>query len=329
MFEQFISFCSFKFESIIILAGNHEYYSNVKDARSVGAINRYLRDIHIRFPKVKLLENKAISINGVRIVGATLWSHVPSHQSVEFALENCQDPSETVEAQMDDYNLIYVSEQDSSATADSFDGGGELEGGGRIRRARIADTNRWNALSRSFIEDEARAAKEARENLLVLTHHTPSFHGTSAPHYGTDPSGLSSAFSNNFDPLLQTGAVHTWCFGHTHYNSDQLRNGTRLATNQRGYDQRVDESYRPDFVVEVPREFGIRPAEEDGMWLRRVTELVMSPEFMRERPLPAPLLENLRICSLMGSVRQVRRAKFVSCSSVSRRCSSWASSATV
>merc|ERR1712157_335291 len=95
-------------------------------------------------------------------------------------------------------------------------------------------------------------------NVLVLTHHTPTFTGTSNPRHNPDPQGMSSAFSTDLEHMLRDpamAAIHTWCFGHTHYNSDQHVSGVRLVSNQMGYCTQPTNGYRRNFVVSVPRAF--------------------------------------------------------------------------
>ena len=87
-----------------------------------------------------------------------------------------------------------------------------------------------------------RATEEGNEQqpIIVLTHHAPTFDGTSNPRHGRpDLDGRSInlgsfAYCTNMEYLLG-GRVRLWCHGHTHFNHDHIVAGTRIVANQRGY----------------------------------------------------------------------------------------------
>lgn len=66
----------------------------------------------------------------------------------------------------------------------------------------------------------------------MLTHHTPSLKGSSAPAY--EGSTLSHAFSTNLQHLMG-GNVALWACGHTHYTFDMVIKGSNIVSNQLGY----------------------------------------------------------------------------------------------
>lgn len=82
---------------------------------------------------------------------------------------------------------------------------------------------------------------------IVLTHHAPTFKNTS--HVRHAGSTLSNAFATNLEYLM--GAhVPLWCCGHTHHCCDQIINGTRVLSNQRGYPGEST-AFDPNLVVDV------------------------------------------------------------------------------
>ena len=67
--------------------------------------------------------------------------------------------------------------------------------------------------------------------------------------------GTRHGFSTNLENLFvddSTAAIHTWVYGHTHFNADQIIEGVRVCSNQRGYPGQESKTYRPNYVVEVP-----------------------------------------------------------------------------
>jgi hypothetical protein len=88
--------------------------------------------------------------------------------------------------------------------------------------------------------------REGREP-IVLTHHAPTFRNTSHPRHRGSP--LTNAFATNLEYLM--GAhVPLWCCGHTHHSCDQIINGTRVVSNQRGYPGECT-GFDPGFSIRV------------------------------------------------------------------------------
>ena len=120
--------------------------------------------------KLVLLDDSAVVCRGLRIVGSTLWTHMPPHALLETA------KAESPEYLVNDYRRIMQasapkehSEADTSATPSI------------IKCITAAHTNAWHRAGVAAIERAAAAADAAGECLLVLTHHAPSFRGTSRP----------------------------------------------------------------------------------------------------------------------------------------------------
>jgi len=241
-FEALLSSCHSRWEQVLFIPGNHEFYSIERGAnrRTVGDVMEYLRSLSLKWPNVRLLDNEAITIGGVRVVGATLWSHVPPCQTVDGPHRQGEDATSTVEFRMNDYRQIFIAP----------------EPGKRPRELTAHDTNSWHQQALAFIDHEVAQATEKHMNVLMLTHHTPSFVGTSDPKYPVDALGFSSGFSSDLHYMLHNprlAALHTWCFGHTHWNSDRHVHGVRLVSNQHGYHFQKSARYKTAFVVKVPR----------------------------------------------------------------------------
>lgn len=66
------------------------------------------------------------------------------------------------------------------------------------------------------------AAESEGCQVVVMTHHAPSVHGTSHPMH--DGSSIAAAFVTDLDqdPVLTCKAVRAWVSGHTHYCTRQV-----------------------------------------------------------------------------------------------------------
>jgi len=214
------------FEHVLVLAGNHEFYinplrMNVLPA-TVEECKAVIRTVCQESPKknITFLDKESVIINGVRVVGATLWSKVPSGYTAR-----------EVGRSMNDYHLSYMP--------------AEIGGKKSVRKLTVEDTNDMFAADLKFIKDQLKEACSTTDshgemqNAIVLTHHAPSDTGTADPAYAT--SSVKSAFSTPldfmFDHKSEQGypALKAWAFGHTHWCVDTKIKDVRLVANQHGY----------------------------------------------------------------------------------------------
>lgn len=193
-----------RFEHVLFLAGNHEFYNHGEQKRSVQEQLAWLQSVCDEKPNLHLLERQAVEIRGVLILGTTLWSYVPNTLASK------------AEGSMNDYHLSYID-----------------DGNKNLHKMTAAFTNEWHRTSVAWLQQEIDQAATRAQPVVVLTHHTPSLKGTSDPRY--EGSDLSHCFSTDLQHLLKD-PVKVWACGHTHYNFQQhVDNGTKLVSNQRGY----------------------------------------------------------------------------------------------
>lgn len=237
VYEQFLLFCADRFEHVIVLIGNHELYqTRIFSARQF--VREELEESMIRICRQRrnlhLLNNSSIVIEGIKFVCSSLWSHVPeTHRSA-------------VEQSLGDYRAIYV--QDTSAASPAL---------GIMRPVTVHDTNNWHAESVCFIVRELEIAEQEGCACVVLTHHAPTFRGTSHPRFGIGESPIAPAFASDMHPVMRRfgRTIRIWAHGHTHFNNDRVLDGVRIVSNQRGYPKPVQEAvdYRPDFCIAISR----------------------------------------------------------------------------
>jgi len=218
-YEAFLALQSTRYEHVIILAGNHEYYNNDED---VDTILKAMRAVCAKFANVHFLQQDALVLGGVRFIGATLWSFVEAKRKA------------AVRNGLNDYRLIHVRDAQTQ----------------KLRSVTVDETNAWHQADLAFIEKEIAAGKAAGQQIVVFTHHTPSLENTSAPEH--DGSPINCAFSTNLHHLFGPH-VQVWAFGHTHFSSDQLIGGTRVVSNQLGYTYQggPPQDYDPEKVIRI------------------------------------------------------------------------------
>lgn len=181
---------------VLYVPGNHEFYD-----REVGSTLDDCRAA-ARGTTVHVLDHDAVTIDGVRFLGATLWT--------DFALFGDPARAEAAAARcMMDFHVI------------RGPAGGPL---------RPHETRVWHHEARAWLEH---ALADAATPTVVITHH--------APHPRSDRVGdlASAAFVSDLAGVIERYRPRLWIHGHTHACEDYGVGGTRVVSNQAGY---VDEA---------------------------------------------------------------------------------------
>ncbi|KAH3766774.1 Ser/Thr phosphatase family superfamily protein [Pelomyxa schiedti] len=209
LLSQFLRAQTRAFKKVFIVMGNHEFYkSAVKDAKLA------MQQICAAEGAV-FLDKTCVEIEGVRILGATLWSFIPEEARIGVNLA------------LTDYRAIDFNES---------------------RKISIEDTNQWHVEETRFLKEEiARASKDSKR-VVVLTHHAPVIDlcSTDASQYNTP---RNHAFCTDLRAMLGP-PVAAWFYGHTHWFQDQVINGTRIINNPHGY-PKESLPFNSEFVVDI------------------------------------------------------------------------------
>ena len=180
---------------IIYVAGNHEFYDQAM-IPTIQKIREKAAQVGIHF-----LENDSVVIDGVRFLGATLWTdyRLRSQMSQAQLMEYC-------ELRLNDHRLIMVHRQPMTAQY---------------------ALSRHEA-SRDWLRTEL--AKPFEGKTVVVTHHGP--HPLSVhPRYAGDP--LNAGFVSDLSELMQD--MDLWLHGHVHDSFDYQFGRCRVVTNPAGY----------------------------------------------------------------------------------------------
>ncbi|SDG12975.1 Calcineurin-like phosphoesterase [Pseudomonas seleniipraecipitans] len=190
---------------VVFIAGNHEFYS--------GHIDRTWQKMNAAAaPHVHLLQNQAVVIQGVRILGCTAWT--------DFSISG--DPvtaAHVAQAEMNDYKRIRI--------GDSY------------RKLRPADLIQRNRAAYDWLTTELERPFDGKT--AVITHHAPLACIAGEDH-------LSAAYANEWPELVAKADV--WVFGHTHDSTDAEFYGCRVISNPRGYPGE-ETCFKPAFVIDL------------------------------------------------------------------------------
>lgn len=203
-------------QEIVFVPGNHEYY------RSEIGIENEQMELAGQIYGVHVLNRRQAVINGVRFLGATLWTDFRLFGEAEVPWAYSAALNGLSDFRVIDYGDKTFMPQDSAA---------------------------FNSADVAWLEQQLLHEIFAGPT-VVVTHHLPSMRSV-AERYRK--SLLSACFASNFDRLL--GHCSLWVHGHTHDSFDYEVNGTRVVCNPRGYCKAGQMPENPDFdprlLVEV------------------------------------------------------------------------------
>lgn len=182
---------------VVYVAGNHEAYhrdlDEVLDECRLCAAGTQGR--------VLFLENDAVEVAGVRVLGCSLWT--------DYEINGDSDAGMRAAATgLVDHRLIKIS-------------------GGRFKPA---DALLRHRTSRNWLEAEL--ARHGPLPTVVATHHAP-VRAAVEPRF--EDSVLSPAFVSDLEAMIETYRPAAWVWGHTHYSVDLTIGATRCISAQRGY----------------------------------------------------------------------------------------------
>lgn len=198
-FDQLVEFlrrvCSL-YKIVLYTPGNHEYYYvDGTELLSMEEILHRLQNLSSIIPNLHILHRSSVIINDVCIVGATLWSKA-----------TINIPQKVV----------------------------------RIPGITTARYNKLHETDLKYIEDMIAYCQKHSLKCVVVSHHAPAQFLTQPKRRKEgikDPSkpALDSLYYTDLERLLHKDKVHTWLFGHTHYNTKTITTGgTHLVSNQKG-----------------------------------------------------------------------------------------------
>lgn len=163
---------------------------------------------------VRYVYNKVIHLNDTTdLITSTLWSEIPSENGY------------ITQRNVSDFHLIRDGE--NPLTWERF--------------------NEEHKKCRAFIENAVRESRA--DNIIVATHHVPSFALIDDEFNG---SPINGAFTSEFGDFIADSKIKYWIYGHSHRNISRLIGNTRCVCNQLGYVRALEHLYfKTDAVIEL------------------------------------------------------------------------------
>jgi Icc-related predicted phosphoesterase len=200
---------------LIVVPGNGEYVNQELDES-----RRQYRAAVAAVPGAVFLDNDVAELpGGVRVIGSTLWSHVPGDQ---------------IEA----YNKVFAANGWVGVDGDNISLGDRL--------MTLQDTNEQHRQARSFLEEQLRGLSPAeREKTIVCTHYWPTVQPFDDPQRHITGSDL--------DALIAECGPRFWLCGHAHTTHHVTIGNTQISSNPRAGDGpgNVNPDFVDSYVVEL------------------------------------------------------------------------------
>lgn len=226
VYHQFLQFCNQRFKHVIVVCGNHEY-------RSCMTTHTFLEvDQHVKAlcNSITITSNSVgpghavhylntgqnVVIDGrVNFIGATLWSRIPSCVA--------QHHVDAINASFHGMKIDTNTPFTVTAMNNEFD-------------AHLAGIQ--CAINDGYVRN--------MKNVIV-THHAPILKTM----YRVEEYPVNYLYGSDLEDALDYRYIHTWVYGHTHWNIIHNMRGTLCITNQYGHDVEPLRGWSDSCVIRV------------------------------------------------------------------------------
>lgn len=202
-YKRFIMQYIDNFSYILLVAGNHEYYTSKPSDRKnptawMDSVNKKIEIFAKSHKKLVFLNNSvfklAVGKKKYHFIGTTLWSWVKPEDRKE------------AQSRMNDYMRIYKSETEKFS---------------------IEDMCKLFSKNLSFIKRSIILAKKNSAIPIIITHHKPFSKKTTL-------GVMDQLYETPLNKIIQK-PIELWIYGHTHAKCDIKLNDVRIISNPKGY----------------------------------------------------------------------------------------------
>lgn len=199
---------------IIYVAGNHDHYGQVY-GENIAEGYRACDEC----PNVHFLENQTLILNGVRFLGATLWTDYELYGKAFVA-------KEVALKQISDFGVIRE-DTHKYATPDFF--------------------AKLHKRSRMFLSSVLEVPYDDGPT-IVVTHHAPHPSSIAPRFYGQV---INAAYASDLTELIFKGEPALWVHGHTHFSFDYEIFNTKILCNPAGYPHLPNPEFKDRLIIDT------------------------------------------------------------------------------
>jgi Icc-related predicted phosphoesterase len=210
---------------VVTVLGNHEYYGlSVSKALSRAKRNTNGSDVHV-------LENSVFMIDGLRVLGATLWTDlaIPVGDEAELPEDLRLEVTKLeIPKHIADYTEIYSDV-------------------GHMERITPDETVARHKDTLGFLIESLETPFDGKT--VVLTHHAPLLTSIDQRFLGNIS---NAAYASDLSALIDRYQPDMWVHGHVHQFFDYRRGKTRVLCNPRGFsNESATSGFVPDLIVDL------------------------------------------------------------------------------
>lgn len=207
---------STRFQYVIIVLGNHDFW----DGNIEKEYKNYRKSIASQeLLNVFLLQNTSLYFDGLKIVGATLWT--------DFLQANPVCMKNAAYSGMKDYQYIHQ--------------------GIGLKYVTPEKILQEHYLSKSYIFENS--SKDYNDQkIMVITHHSPSYKSMPQKYNKPELKIENALYYSNLDNLIESSEIDLWVHGHSHFAMDYKINKTNVLANPRGYSEQ-ETGYNPWLLI--------------------------------------------------------------------------------
>jgi predicted phosphohydrolase len=201
-----------KFNKIIWILGNHEYYHSSinKTYNDANLLNNKLNIYFDTNDKFILLINQSYEINNYVILGTTLWANANLNFDPNY-INPCIKWVNDFSISKEQHNIQHKNDLD-------------------------------------WLTNEIDKYRNTDKKIIVMTHHLPSYKLID-PEYKIY-TNTNSYFATDLEYLFGQD-IKYWFYGHTHTPNDVIINSTNLIVNPLGYEKESQKRLRDDNIFKV------------------------------------------------------------------------------
>lgn len=217
MVEEFLDHLCARFKYVVMVTGNHEYYSG-----RVDKVDRFLMEYQDSVENFHFLNGDWRILDDVVFVGGTLWT--------DF---NKFNPLMMQDAQlfMNDYKAITIRQ------------------GNHYRKLRPNDTYEIHRKHLKVLKEILYRHKDKKR--VVVTHHLPSYESVALQHRKSYDYSINFSYFSDMDEFILEYEPDLWLCGHSHSSSDYMIGETRIISNPMGYPDIYGELENKEFDAQL------------------------------------------------------------------------------
>lgn len=212
----FLEYAAPLFSEVIVIVGNHEYYSKTPMTHAVKNLKTHIKCNGLN--NVHILDKDVVTIGDVTFIGATLWADFRGG-----------DPLIELSAKrgINDFRLIHKNLDELITPLDM--------------------RNRC----REELEYIRKMCDVVDGKKVVITHFPPLTDFAHARWGSLSQNPLNGYFMSAFDHEIMDLEFDLWVAAHTHDSSNFVKYDKRFICNPRGYGKENGEFFNPNLVVEI------------------------------------------------------------------------------